>query len=184
MQTTPTDHGPETALTLEPCGDGGSTAGASAAPDRRSGRAGRAHAGATGAEPEPPSCAGEKRARSAEVGGACRPPCSGVAARMIVRSICRARLAWISWPGDRTEQRLGDRPGSHRPQTAHAAERLGEQRVVGEPAEELRVVVIEAEREANVVDARIALRATTIVPSGRCIACTRSRRSSTRTVAR
>ena len=62
------------------------------------------------AEPDERRGAGARRARARElrgrearrapraVGGACRPPSAGAAARMIARSICRARLAWISWP--------------------------------------------------------------------------------------
>ncbi len=73
-------------------------AGASAAPDRRNGRAG---SGTRRDGPRARACRaaraknGPVRPRSAAHEGR---RAAGVAARMIVRSICRARLAWISWP--------------------------------------------------------------------------------------
>jgi hypothetical protein len=48
--------------------------------------------------PSERSSAGAKLARSAAVGGTCKPPTSGVAARMTLRSIWRARRDSISCP--------------------------------------------------------------------------------------
>ena len=47
---------------------------------------------------------------------------------------------------------------AQRPQSAHHAQRRREQRIPREPREELGMVVVEAEHEADVLDARLALR--------------------------
>ena len=102
------------------------------------------------------SSAGEKRPRSAEVGAACRPPSSRVAARITARSICRASRAVISCPATARSSacatvavRIGRRP--RRCWIGRA-----EQRVGGEPPQELRVVVVDAEHEAHLLEALLA----------------------------
>ena len=45
---------------------------------------------------------------------------------------------------------------SHRPQAAQAPDRLAEERVAGEAGQELGVVVLQAEHEAHMLDARFA----------------------------
>ena len=77
---------------------------------------------------------------------------------MMLRSIWRARFARISWPATARRSawatvpvRIGRRPRS-------LAQRLGEQRVVGEALQELGVVVVEAEHEPHVVDTCLARR--------------------------
>ena len=52
---------------------------------------------------------------------------------------------------------MGDGRSAERPQPAQPRERLFEQRVAGEAPEELRVVVVEAEDEPDVLDARLAV---------------------------
>ena len=61
-------------------------------------------------------------------------------------------------PGDRAQERLRDGAGAHRPQPANPLHRLAEQRIVREPRQELAVVVVEPEGEADVLDAALALR--------------------------
>ena len=77
---------------------------------------------------------------------------------MIVRSICRARLAWMQLPHHGAQKRLCDGARAHRPQAAQPAQRLREQGIAGEAREEFRMVVVEPECEAHVVDACVALR--------------------------
>ncbi len=68
------------------------------------------------------------------------------------------RLAGLDQlPGYGAQQRLSDGAGAHRPQPADPLQGLAEQRVAGEPAQELGVVVVEAEDEADVVDPGVAV---------------------------
>ena len=120
----------------------------------------------------------------AHVGGACSPPSSGVVARTIVRSIWRARLAWISWPATARRSacatvpvRIGRSPRSCRtlsPRSGSSAKRRRNSEWSSSSPSANRTWSMPASLSA----------ATTIVPSGRCSAWTRSSRSSTRTVAR
>ena len=88
---------PEAALALQPSRDRVGRV-------RPSAPRGRARESRTSADPRRvpspsrSSWAGEKRAKSAAVGGALSPPSFGVAARITARSISRARLERISWP--------------------------------------------------------------------------------------
>ena len=68
-----------------------------------------------------------------------------------------ARLDQLA--AQRAQQRAGDRRNPHRAQAAKLPDRLAEQRVVGEAAEKLRVIVVDREDEANPLDRRLALRA-------------------------
>src|SRR5581483_1349255 len=67
-----------------------------------------------------------------------------------------ARLDQLACDG--AQKRLRDRARAHRAEAAQPADGLREQRVACEAAQELRMVVGEAEREAHVLDARLALR--------------------------
>src|SRR4051794_10880451 len=58
---------------------------------------------------------------------------------------------------DRAQERLRDSRRPQRAQPAQTARRLAEQRVAREAAQELRVVVVEPEREAAVLAARVAV---------------------------
>ena len=60
-------------------------------------------------------------------------------------------------PGDGAQQRVRDGRRADRPQAADPPHRFAEQRVAGEAAEELRVVVVEAEHEAHVLDTGLAV---------------------------
>src|SRR5581483_4821544 len=66
-----------------------------------------------------------------------------------------ARLDQLA--GDRAEQRLRDGCRTQRPQPAHVLQCLAEHRVAGERAQELGVVVVQAEHETDVLDARLAV---------------------------
>ncbi len=80
-----------------------------------------------------------------------------VVRRITFASIWRARRAWISWPLDRAQQRVRNRRRAQRPEAAQAARRLADQWIVGEAAQELRVVVVDPQHEAHVLDPCVAL---------------------------
>ena len=176
--------GAEPALAGEPGDDRGASGGASSSRGR-SVRQSRTSAPPRRApRPSLPSSAGEN---ACQLGGGRR----GVQPAELGRRCAHDRPLDLPRParldqlaGDGAQQRLRDRAGAHRAEAAEPADGLAEQRVAREPLQELGVVVVEPEREPDVVDALAALAATTIVPSGRCSACTRSSRSSTRIVAR
>ena len=152
----PDRPGPEPALTFEPCGDGGRRLLLQPLQIERAAEPDQAR-GATGAEPEPAELRGREAGQVGRGRRRMQTVVLGVAARMIVRSICRARLAWISCPATARRSAcatvpvlIGLRPRTRRSVSPSSGS-------AGEAAQELGVVGIEAEGETNVVDAGVAL---------------------------
>ena len=155
---TPTDHGPS------PRSRSSRAATASVgwllqrSRGRACGRAGSARAPRRAPSPSRASSAGEKRA---ELGAGRRGVQAAELRRRGADDRCarsaRARLAWISWPATARSSACATVPVriGRRPRTL--PQRLAEQRVVGEAAQELGVVVVEPEHEADVLDARLAV---------------------------
>ena len=75
------------------------------------------------------------------------------------RALDRPRLArGDQLPGERAQESVRDGCGSQRAQPAQVRDRPAEQRVVGEAAKELRMVVVDAEDEPRPFEARLAER--------------------------
>ena len=105
---------------------------------------------------EPPQLRGREPAE--RLGGRrLREPADALARRAnddpveLARAIGLDQLA-----AERAQQRPRDRRRAERPQAARLADRRSEQRILREAAQELRVVVVEREHEAQLLDGLVA----------------------------
>src|SRR5437763_6136318 len=141
----------EPSLALEPGDDGTRRQLAEALEIERSAQPDQRR-GAARTEPEPAQL---RRREPTELGA--RRRCVQLAklrrGRPDHRSLDLPRVARLDQlAGDRAKQGLGDGAGSHRPEAAQLADRLSEQRVPRDFVQELRMVVLEAEGEADPLD--------------------------------